>query len=272
MQLDKWILSATNTLEEAGIKTSRLDVLVLAESLLGKDRSWLLAHPTDRIAISDVDRLNKFIVRRTTHYPLAYITNKAYFYNHVFYVDDHVLVPRPESEAIIDTLKALPANDKQTIIDVGTGSGALAITAKLLFPKSAVIGTDIDPHCLNIAAKNALSLKGNITFVQSDLLKSLSAGQLANSVLLANLPYVPTDFPINDSAGFEPRTAIFGGEDGLDLYLRLYEEISGLDLKPKHIITESLPTQHRALGSIAKKAGYTLRSTNEYTQLFNRQR
>jgi len=269
MQVDKWIASATRTLADAGIKTARLDTLVLTETVISKDRSWLLAHPTDEIEESDIYQLNKLIIRRASHYPLAYITNHAYFYNNMFYVDEHVLIPRPESEAIIDALKTLSPNNKLVIIDVGTGSGALAITAKLLFPASHVIALDINPECLKIAKKNSISLHADVEFLQSDLLESLPTILEANSVVIANLPYVPTDFPINQSADFEPRVAIFSGKDGLDLYVRLFKEVSSLALKPGYIITESLSTQHRPLQSIARGAGYELQDTNDYVQLFS---
>jgi len=112
---------------------------------------------------------------------------------------------------------------------------------------------DIDPSCLKIAKTNSASFDAHITFLQSDLLKSLPVNSAANSVMLVNLPYVPTDFPINDSADFEPRTAIFGGIDGLELYTGLFGQINCLSLKPNYMITESFPSQHSALQAIARK-------------------
>ena len=272
MEIDNWITSATKTLAKAGIETARLDSLVLAENVLDKDRSWLLAHKTDKITKSDLILLDTLIAKRSIHYPLAYITHQAHFYNNRFFVNDHVLVPRPESEAIIDALKTLSLSEVSTIIDIGTGSGALAITAKLLYPQSRVIALDVDQKCLKVAKKNATSLKTDITFLQSDLLQSLPADLINNSVLLANLPYVPDNFPINDSAKLEPKLAIFGGISGLDLYSQLFTQITNLNSRPNYVITESFPDQHAMLESIAQLAGYACLETNDFIQLFSRRR
>jgi release factor glutamine methyltransferase len=270
MKIDSWIVSATKVLAGSGIKTARLDSLILLEFVLGKDRSWLLAHGADNITPAKLSTLNRFITQRRTHYPLAYITHRVYFYNNQFFVNNHVLVPRPESETIIDLLKTLPPKDRTVLIDIGTGSGVLAITAKLLFPKTVVFATDIDTKCLQVAKKNGLSLKANVKFFKSDLLKSLPAKLLENSVLLANLPYVPDGFTINESASLEPRAAIFGGEEGLDLYTQLFDQIMALKGTPSHVITESLPEQHDGLQSIANFAGYKLLATDDFIQVFSR--
>ena len=269
MEIDSWLATATKTLAESGIKTARLDSLVLLETVLGKDRSWLLAHPADKISQTRLNTLSRFIAKRSTHYPLAYITNRAYFYNNQFFVNNSVLIPRPESETIIDVLKIIPPRDITTIIDVGTGSGALAITAKLLYPKVSVVAVDIDAKCLQVAKKNSLSLNADIKLFKSDLLGSLSTDLFKDSTLLINLPYVPDSLPINESAKLEPRLAIFGGASGLDLYSRLFDQITTLRSKPSYIITESLPAQHSNLQSIADSANYKCLATDDFVQLFS---
>lgn len=269
MEIDSWIKSATKILAKAGIDTPRLDSLVLAENVLGKDRSWLLAHQSEEITKNDLLLLNKYISKRSSHYPLAYITHIAHFYNNQFFVNEHVLVPRPESETIIDTLKTLRINETSTIVDIGTGSGALAIVAKLLYPNYRVIALDIDQECLEVAKKNALSLKTNITFLQSDLLESLPANLMNGSVFLANLPYVPNDFSINGSAKSEPELAIFGGTSGLELYSQLFAQINMMSSKPNYIITESFPDQHKTLQYIASQMDYKCLATNDFIQLFS---
>jgi|SRR5665213_1702308 len=270
MEIDSWIATATKTLADSGIETARLDSLILLETVTGKDRSWLLAHSTDKITQTRLNTLNRFIAKRSTHYPLAYITNRAYFYNNQFFVNNSVLVPRPESETIIDVLKTLSPRDRTTIIDVGAGSGALAITAKLLYPKASIVAVDIDEACLKVVKKNSLSLKADIKIFKSDLLESLPANLLKDSILLANLPYVPDSFAVNKSASLEPKLAIFGGASGLGLYSRLFDKIIELASKPSHIITESLPAQHSNLQSIAALAGYKNLTTDDFIQVFSR--
>jgi release factor glutamine methyltransferase len=157
-----------------------------------------------------------------------------------------------------------------TIIDVGTGSGMLAITAKLAFPEAKVIAIDIDPGCLQVAQQSAESYETAIEFLQGDLLQPLrtTSYEIRNTIILCNLPYVPNDFQINTAATHEPRIAIFGGPDGLDLYRKLFEQIDALETKPTHILTESLPPQHQELAKIAKQYGYKQSKEDDFIQLF----
>lgn len=270
MKIDDWLRSATQTLSKAGIQTARLDSLVLLESVLTQDRSWIIANPQEEISKSKLNKLDKLISQRSSHIPIAYITHKAYFYNNAFYIDDQVLIPRSESEKIIDILKTLPKTHLSTIIDIGTGSGILAITAKLLCPTSRVVALDIDPECLKIAKKNSLSMNADIMLLKSDLLESLPTNLANNSIFLVNLPYVADSFNINAEARFEPKTAIFGGSKGLDLYSRLFNQIITLKAKPSYVITESFPDQQLDIQSMAARAGYQCLAVDDFIQLFSR--
>jgi release factor glutamine methyltransferase len=271
--LDLW----TQKLLTAGISTSRLDCLVLIEDATAKDRSWLLAHPEYLFPKKTVIKLQEQIERRTKHEPLAYIRGKAEFYGRKFIVNNAVLQPRPETEAMIEHMKEIVFSLRSTvdslglgIIDVGTGSGCLAVTAKLEFPDARVIATDISPTCLKFAKKNALSLGTNIKFYQGDLLQPIppTAYHLLPTVLLANLPYVPIDYQINQSATFEPQQALFGGTDGLDYYRQMFDQINKLDIEPLFILTESIPFQHQQLEHIANSASYKLHKTVDFIQCF----
>lgn len=278
MTVANWLQNSTTKLTAAGISTARLDCLVLLEDQTHKDRSWLLAHPEHPLTSNQVRNLKTQITQRLHHLPLAYLRHKTEFYGRDFYLDHHVLEPRPESETIIDLLKELfsvHSSIPGTIADIGTGSGALAITAKLELPHTEVIATDLDPHCLKVASQNAKSHKTNIKLLQGDLLAALPASLASLPkteifVSLCNLPYVPDSFQINLSALNEPRLAIFGGPDGLDLYRRLFEQTTTLSVKPSHILTEALPPQHSELAAIALSAGYTLSKADDFIQLFKR--
>src|SRR3990167_8525558 len=159
MRLGDWLNSATALLETAEIGTARLDCMILLEDELGKDRSYLLAHPETPLQGASLKRLEMLCSRRIEHEPLAYIRGKTEFYGRDFYVDARVLEPRPESEAMIDLLKKfrLPVTTK--IADVGAGSGALGITAVLEIPRATVDFYDIDPGCLDVAEQNAKKYK-----------------------------------------------------------------------------------------------------------------
>jgi len=274
MLVSDWLIEAQQILKSARISTARLDCLVLLEDESGKDRSWLLSHPEHYLQGSSFENLNTKITQRAQHVPLAYIRGKAEFYGREFKVDEHTLVPRPETETMIELLRGLwdgATHATQWIIaDIGTGSGAIAITTKLELPETDVLAVDIDPQCVRVAKQNSQSLRADITVVPGDLLEPLFGMVPAADVLLCNLPYVPDDFQINTAATHEPKHAIFGGKDGLDLYRMLFNQLRKLSPKPRYIFAESLPTQHDALATIARAAGYSLEKTDDFIQLFTR--
>ncbi len=270
MTVRDWLTSAESHLRHTDVPTARLDCLVLLEDLLGKDRAHLLAHPEIELASEQEEVLNEQVARRAKHEPLAYIRGKTEFYGREFIVNAHTLEPRPETETMIDELKGLGFRKQGqgiALIDVGTGSGAIAISAKLELPNASVFATDVSAECIAIAKRNAQNHQTDITFNQGNLLDSLPLSSRPYT-LLCNLPYVPDSHTINKAAMFEPRIAIFGGTDGLDLYRELFTQISQLQSKPKYILTESLPFQHEELALIAKLQDYNLQHTSDFIQLF----
>ncbi len=245
--------------------------MVLLEDVLGIERAHLLARTDTLISDKQLTILNSFIDRRATHEPLAYIRTKCEFYGRVFIVSSDTLVPRPETENMIELIKELCHKVKpQTIIDIGTGSGCIAITAKLELPDSTVIATDIDKKCIEIAAKNAKLLDSDITLLHGSLLEPiLSSGAQRPTIIAANLPYVPDNYELNTAATYEPKRALFGGNDGLDVYRRLFDQITELHIKPRYILTESLPFQHSSLAELADVCGYTQVTKRDLVQMFS---
>lgn len=336
MEVSSWLKQAEDRLNRAGISTARLDCLVLLEDETGKDRGWLLAHPEHELQGSEIKTLSTKIAQRAQHVPLAYIRGKAEFYGHEFIVNAHTLVPRPETETIIELLqyvrnqeaslltwddggrrraarrqrqkqatppqselvqkpdgtyavewrrpvskKPAPTPPARTsplsyhdedlwLVDVGTGSGAIAITAKLELPEAEVTAIDIDRNCLETAQRNAANLHADgVTFLKGNLLEPIKDIQSDKTlVLLCNLPYVPDNFQINTAATHEPRHALFGGPDGLDLYRDLFMQANSLATKPIYILCESLPPQHEVLAEIAEANSYYLHKTEDFIQLF----
>ena len=272
MTLNQWLSQAANGLKEAGIGTSRLDALVLLEDELDRDRTWILAHPETILQGPALQRLNKKLTRRAKHEPLAYIRGFSEFYGRKFKVNKRVLEPRPESETMITLLKNLLHHDSLIsedsplkIADIGTGSGAIGITTALELHNHQVDLYDIDASCLAVARHNCALHELRLHCYKRDL---LNRPVRPYGVLLANLPYVPDRWKINQAAAMEPRIAIFGGKDGLDLYRRMFEQIKELPRQPKYIFTESLPPQHQKLTKVAKKAGYKLTKTQDFIQLY----
>jgi release factor glutamine methyltransferase len=267
----EWLLSANALLTRVGIATARLDALVLLEDVMHEDRAYLLAHAEDDIDADTEKKLGELLNRRAMHEPLAYIRNKTEFYGREFYIDHRVLEPRPESETLIDMLKSVPLPKDVTIIDVGTGSGALAITAKLELPYADVMATDVDSNALKVAERNCATYDCDVMFLKGNLLKPFYLHyQPKNSVILANLPYVPDSFQINQAAMREPERAIFGGADGLDLYREMFDQIEPLAHKPQYVLTESMPPQHELLTSIARKHNYHLHARDDFILCFTR--
>lgn len=268
MTIQTWLTDAQRQLEAAGIGTARLDALVLLEDVIGKERGWSLAHGEAELTADKIEKLSALLHRRITHEPLAYIREKCEFYGREFSVNRHVLVPRPESETMIDCLKQLPlsANGALSLADIGTGSGALGITAALELPAIRQLRLiDIDPAALDVAKHNAQRYAVDAKCIEADLLGK-DTGPL--DIILANLPYVPDSHTINEAAMREPAIAIFGGPDGLDLYRRLFAQLSAKPWRPRYIITESLPFQHDTLAAIAQKAAFRQQSEADFIQVF----
>ena len=266
MKIANWLTANTKKLQDAQIPTPRLDCLVLLQDLLGKNKAFIISHPEIELESQQLNSLDRSIKIRANHTPLSYIRGKTEFYGREFIVNKNVLEPRPESETIIDVLKSIEPSS--IIIDVGTGSGALAITANLELATPNIIGVDIDDQCLKIATENSKKLEANVTFRNSNLLSSISKEELKNAILLANLPYVPDSHRLNQAAQNEPKLAIFGGTDGLDLYRSLFEQIKSLNSYPNFIITESLPYQHNSLEEIANTYGFNLVKADDFIQVF----
>lgn len=267
MKIADWLATSTRTLTDQGIGTARLDCLVLLEDILEKDRALIIAHDELSLTVDQVKQLNKQVDLRSKHTPLAYIRHKTEFYKREFFINESVLEPRPESETMIDLLKDLVKTTKLTsLADIGTGSGALAITAALELPLK-VLATDIDPECLTVASKNAAAHNAPITFFEGDLLTPLSNTPPVD-IVLANMPYVPTSYRLNEAAMNEPSLAIFGGEDGLAIYRALFTQL--MQWPTSYVFTESLPFQHSDLANIAMDAGYTLLKEDDFIQLFQK--
>jgi release factor glutamine methyltransferase len=266
MIIADFLRTSEEKLKVDNIGSARLDCLILLEDELGKDRAWILANQGDEIDKQTIKRLDQKIKLRAEHWPLAYIRGFSEFYGRKFVVNKDVLEPRPETEVMIEMLLELP--DIKSIADIGTGSGALAITAKIEIPEAEVVGVDIDPNCLSVAKKNAKTIGAKVKFFEGDLLEPLIANNSMPTAVLANLPYVPANFYMNEAAKLEPKIATYGGPDGLDLYRRFFEQVQSLEQRPKYILTESLPPQHAKLAEVATASGYRLALTRDLIQLF----
>lgn len=266
MAISDWLQQAQRQLAAVGITSARLDCMILLEDITGKDRGWLLAHPEFELDKKSLKQLESVVARRAKHEPLAYIRGKVAFYGREFYVNQHVLVPRPETESFIELLKNSKLNKNNThILDLGTGSGCIGITLALELPLTRVTLADIDNQALAVARKNADLQEAKVAHIATSLLHNITGKY---DIVVANLPYVPNNYPVNAAVRFEPKLALYAGDDGLDLYRAFWRQVSELQHKPALILTESLRKQHEALVSLAKTTGYCLATTNNLVQAF----
>jgi release factor glutamine methyltransferase len=279
MTIKRWILDSTLLLSPYSA-TARLDCEVLLAHVLDKDRVWLLAHPEHVLQGQSLKRVDRYLQRRKSQEPIAYIIGHSEFYGREFEVSADTLQPRPETETMVELLLDT-INSKQlsvnSIVDVGTGSGAIIISAFLelsINHKLSTINfhaTDISPAALEIARQNAKRYAADIKFYQGDLLGPLPSTiyRLPSTIVLANLPYVPDSHTINQAAMHEPKHAIFGGPDGLELYRTLFDQLSTIHYPLSTVVfTESLPPQHKELARIAEQAGFKQIAEQDFIQVF----
>ena len=231
------LVSAVQRLNEAGCDNPRLDAQVLLAHVLGQERSWLFAHHDHPLSQSNAEEFTDLVARRACREPVAYLTGRKEFYGMDFIVDQRVLIPRPETELLVDLALGQirdRANRRVVVADVGTGSGAIAVTIAVHAPEAKVFALDVSRTALAVAQQNAerLVADNGISFLQSDLLAALPEPA---DLIVANLPYI-TDEDYRslspDIRDYEPQVALKAGTLGLDVIERLLQQISS-HLKPK---------------------------------------
>lgn len=266
MTISSWLENATKDLSKVNIDSAQLDAQLLLAASLYKSREYLLAHSDEELSDHELEQADKWLQRRLSREPIAYVLGHKEFYGRDFMVSSSVLIPRPESETIIKILKDLKPD---TVIDIGTGSGALAISAKLELPNSKVIATDISEDALQIARQNASSLNAEITFAISDLLSGIKTISSSKPVaLVANLPYVDQSWEVSPETTFEPSLALFATDNGLKLIKKLVLQASKKLRVNDFLVLESDKRQHDNITAYAKTLGFKIKTTEGLVQAF----
>jgi release factor glutamine methyltransferase len=209
----------------AGSDTPALDADLLLCAVMGIERAFLLAHLDDALSDAAAAIFAGWLARAEAGEPLAYILGVRGFYDRDFIVTPDVLIPRPETELLLEqALQWAAAHPVRLVADIGTGSGALAVTFAAHVPTAQVVAVDVSPAALAVAQANAQrhGVAERLTFLHGDLLEPVIERGLAPDLIMANLPYIPTgDLPGLAVTQHEPVLALDGGPDGLDLVRRL---------------------------------------------------
>jgi release factor glutamine methyltransferase len=262
--LSEWIRYGTDMLSTADISSARLDSEVLLIHLIGVPRTYIHAHPEHTLTPRQTEIYLSMLELRLSRVPVAYITSHKQFYGRSFYVSPSVLIPRPESETIIDIVKTL--RSFETIIDIGCGSGCLGITIKCERPDVKLTLTDISKSALDTAKKNSQKHAISATFLQSNLLSDI--GVAIFDVIVANLPYVDRSWQTSDELRYEPSLALYAQNAGLELIFQLLEQAPRHLNENGYLILESDPVQHDTIILRAKKHGLKHVQTVDYITVF----
>ncbi|MFH1255285.1 MAG: peptide chain release factor N(5)-glutamine methyltransferase [bacterium] len=236
MTIAQTIKIAAAKLNAKNISIPHLEAEILLSEILKKPREFLLARGEKKLSAKQISDFKHQLARRLKGEPIAYIIGKKEFYGLDFKVNRHVLIPRPETELMVDeALKLISHSLKPvTLVDAGAGSGCVAITLSKL-TKQNIIAIDISGKALAVAKQNAKrhGVEKKIKFIKGNLLSPIihDPSFIAHNplIILANLPYLDKDqIKSSPSIKYEPETALFGGKNGLELYEKLFQQITGL--------------------------------------------
>jgi len=248
---------ATETLRRAGAPTPALDADVLLAHALGVPKETLVAHPDVALSGDERSRFDALVAKRAEGVPVAYLRGFKEFYGLRFAVDPRVLVPRPETEALVDAVRSYAADRDLVVVDVGTGSGAIAVALAVTAPGLRVIATDVSAQALVVARANAIAHGVRIDFRQGDLLAPVTEQV---DVVAANLPYLRDD-DLEQLAGertslaFEPRVATVAGSDGLVLVRRAIADLPRVLARTGAAFFECDPPQSAPIAALLAPLG-----------------
>jgi release factor glutamine methyltransferase len=240
----------------------RIDLVNLVSHTLGVSKERLLMEPQRQLTEAERSRVQELIEERQKGKPLAYLTHQREFFSNTFYIDDRVLIPRPETELLVEEALSLmeTMENPARVLDMGTGSGIIGI---MLAKGGAedVLCVDLSPGAIAVAQKNSriLGVEEQLTFLVSDLFSAMKTGGHSFDLICANLPYVSSDQYeklADEVRCFEPRAALFGGADGMEPYGKFVRDLGGY-LRPGGFLLCEIDgaEQSRMLGDLLERAG-----------------
>lgn len=269
-----WLQSASQKLKNAEIASADLDAELILARILDTERTTLHAYPNRRLTRQQVFHANNWLNKRLKRIPLAYIFHEKEFFGRKFYINKSVLVPRPETETLIEVTKELAQNEDK-ILDIGTGSGIIPATLKLELLKTVeIFASDISLHALAVANLNIKRLTSKeIQLFESNLLDKIPSEILSQiTILTANLPYVDrnwVNFEAQNELHHEPQIALYAEKNGLELIFSLLEQAQFLP-NLRIIILEADPQQFEQIEQKAAQLGFQKIKSKDYIIAFSK--
>lgn len=255
MKLSSMFRYGKAKLEEAQIADASVDAMELLEFACGIDRNYYYMHMEDETSPESQEAYEKLLEKRSSHIPLQQITGRAYFMGLEFMVNEHVLIPRFDTEVLVEeTLKRTKEDAK--VLDMCTGSGCIILSIKEMKPGITAAAVDISKEALAVARKNAVNLKSEITFVESDLFAHI---QGKYDIIVSNPPYIPTEVIetlSEEVKDHEPLLALDGTEDGLYFYEKISRQAPEYLEDGGFLCFEIGHDQGPAVSEFMKKLGY----------------
>lgn len=226
MNCSQLLGEAARRLDAGGVSTPGLDAQVLLAHCIGRDRRYLYAHPEHELSDRELEQFRSMVVRRMKGEPVAYITERKEFWSLAFAVTPDVLIPRPDTEVLVEAvLNLLKWGENSRILEIGTGSGAISIALASELEHASITATDASPEALALAAENALNnaVEGKIVFLCGDLFDPVGG---VYDVVVSNPPYISEeeyDLLSPEVREYEPRRALVAGPDGTEFHRRLVQ-------------------------------------------------
>jgi len=268
MNIEDTLSYAIKTLNRYNIKNPKLDSEILLSKAISKDRKYIILNFHEKINKKSLDYFNNLIERRKKGEPVAYITNNKEFWNDSFYVDKNVLIPRPDTELIIDqVLTIFPKNKQLQLLDIGVGSGCILLSLLKERPNFFGTGIDISKKSINISKYNAkiLKLTNRVKFYNSDV-DNFKIGKY--DIIVSNPPYIKLlnlKYLERDVINFEPRLALSGGFDGFSNIRKVVSKAADLIKRNGRLILEIGFSQTEKVRKILKENGfYTNKVIKDY--------
>ena len=267
MNISEALSSTITAFKKANIKSPELDTYVLLTHILKVEKYRLITDSHKLLSESNIKKLNSSTKRRINGEPVAYITGRKEFYSIDFYVTKDVLIPRPETEQLVD-LAIFYAKNDSTVLDIGTGSGAIAIALKKNRPDLNIYACDISDKALAIAKKNAQKNLGDksIIFLQGDLFSSIAGTKF--DIILSNPPYInpASRGSLQKELSFEPEISLFAGENGNAVIRKIILE-SGKFLNNDGLLIIEIGEQDSYIRTFGSENNYSVSILKDYAEL-----